>query len=191
MIVVGLFTNDFSTQLNPGEQWASEDQLVAAFTAAYAPFFAELHRRAPTPRCWSSPALPGQPRRASRRDGRGAHRSVTAAAQAAGIRASVSGLPGLGVDMSACDLPPEPRRQPQARRMDERYLEAHPGLWQGDWKARQRPAPRSTVAKDQRVGPVPQARPPLGRASPGRTCGWCSGGWSHRWVIEWRPSFHG
>ena len=47
VIVVGLYTNDFSTPLKPGEQWATDEQLVAAFTAAYAPFLAELHRRSP------------------------------------------------------------------------------------------------------------------------------------------------
>ncbi|HEU4651296.1 MAG TPA: GDSL-type esterase/lipase family protein, partial [Croceibacterium sp.] len=47
VIVVGLYTNDFSTPLGPGERWATPEQLVAAFTAAYRPLLAELHRRAP------------------------------------------------------------------------------------------------------------------------------------------------
>jgi len=47
VIVLGLFTNDFSTPLKPGETWASDEQFAEAFASAYEPLLAELHRRSP------------------------------------------------------------------------------------------------------------------------------------------------
>ncbi|WP_434443191.1 SGNH/GDSL hydrolase family protein [Lentzea sp. E54] len=45
LVVVGLGTNDFSTALNPGEQWATPDDLVAAYKAAYQGFLDKLRFR--------------------------------------------------------------------------------------------------------------------------------------------------
>ena len=47
VIVLGLFTNDFSTPLGSGERWASDEAFAEAFIAAYTPFLADLHRRSP------------------------------------------------------------------------------------------------------------------------------------------------
>lgn len=42
LVVVGLGINDFSTALNPGEQWSTTDQLVAAYKTAYQGFINTL-----------------------------------------------------------------------------------------------------------------------------------------------------
>lgn len=42
LVVVGLGINDFSTPLNPGEPWATTDQLVAAYKNAYQGFLDHL-----------------------------------------------------------------------------------------------------------------------------------------------------
>jgi lysophospholipase L1-like esterase len=49
LVVIGLGINDFSTALNPGEQWATPDQLAADYTAAYQGFL-DLLRAAYGPR---------------------------------------------------------------------------------------------------------------------------------------------
>lgn len=133
VIVVGLFTNDFSTPLNPGEPWANEDQLVAAFTAAYAPLFAELHGRAPDAAVLViSPALPDQPKAQTAAMSQAAHRSV-AAAEAAGIRTiAFPVLPDLGLDMAACDYHPSLADNRKLAEWLAAYLETHAELWQGN-----------------------------------------------------------
>jgi lysophospholipase L1-like esterase len=45
LVVVYLGTNDFSTALNPGEPWATEDQLAAAYRTAYGEFVQKLRGR--------------------------------------------------------------------------------------------------------------------------------------------------
>jgi lysophospholipase L1-like esterase len=45
LVVVYLGTNDFSTALNPGEQWATTDSLVAAYRTAYIDFLQKLRTR--------------------------------------------------------------------------------------------------------------------------------------------------
>ncbi|MEW1720164.1 SGNH/GDSL hydrolase family protein [Streptomyces sp. NPDC093109] len=45
VIVVGLGINDFSTALNPGERWATEDELAAAYATAYHGFLDTLRAR--------------------------------------------------------------------------------------------------------------------------------------------------
>ncbi|WP_217237989.1 SGNH/GDSL hydrolase family protein [Streptomyces sp. AC555_RSS877] len=45
VVVVGLGINDFSTPLNPGERWTTEDGLVAAYKAAYQGFLDKLRAR--------------------------------------------------------------------------------------------------------------------------------------------------
>jgi lysophospholipase L1-like esterase len=45
LVVIGLGINDFSTPLNPGEQWTTTDQLVAAYKAAYQGFIDKLRAR--------------------------------------------------------------------------------------------------------------------------------------------------
>ncbi|SEQ95147.1 GDSL-like Lipase/Acylhydrolase family protein [Lentzea xinjiangensis] len=45
VVVVGLGTNDFSTALNPGEQWPSHESLVAAYRSAYHGFLDRLRSR--------------------------------------------------------------------------------------------------------------------------------------------------
>ncbi|MFB4273320.1 polysaccharide deacetylase family protein [Nonomuraea sp. GTA35] len=45
VVVVGLGINDFSTPLNPGEQWADTAALAADFRAAYLDFLAKLRLR--------------------------------------------------------------------------------------------------------------------------------------------------
>ncbi|MEU7961829.1 cellulose binding domain-containing protein [Micromonospora humida] len=45
LVVVGLGINDFSTALNPGERWATIDQLAADFRTAYLAFLDKLRSR--------------------------------------------------------------------------------------------------------------------------------------------------
>ena len=45
LVVVGLGTNDFSTALNPGEQWPDQQSLVAAYKSAYQGFLDKLRTR--------------------------------------------------------------------------------------------------------------------------------------------------
>ncbi|MEV0953885.1 SGNH/GDSL hydrolase family protein [Promicromonospora sp. NPDC050249] len=45
LVVVYLGTNDFSTALNPGEQWTTHDQLAAAYRTAYGQFVQKLRAR--------------------------------------------------------------------------------------------------------------------------------------------------
>jgi lysophospholipase L1-like esterase len=45
VVVVGLGTNDFSTPLNPGERWATQEELVAAYESAYHGFLDTLRAR--------------------------------------------------------------------------------------------------------------------------------------------------
>jgi lysophospholipase L1-like esterase len=45
VVVVGLGTNDFSTALNPGEQWPDQQSLVTAYKSAYQGFLDKLRTR--------------------------------------------------------------------------------------------------------------------------------------------------
>ncbi|CAM5652945.1 Acetylxylan esterase / glucomannan deacetylase [Streptomyces alboniger] len=45
VVVIGLGLNDFSTPLNPGERWATQDELVAAYETAYHGFLDKLRAR--------------------------------------------------------------------------------------------------------------------------------------------------
>ncbi|MEU0075715.1 SGNH/GDSL hydrolase family protein [Streptomyces sp. NPDC006332] len=45
VVVIGLGLNDFSTPLNPGERWATQDELVTAYEKAYHGFLDNLRAR--------------------------------------------------------------------------------------------------------------------------------------------------
>ncbi|MFK4267481.1 SGNH/GDSL hydrolase family protein [Streptomyces milbemycinicus] len=45
VVVLGLGINDFSTPLNPGERWTTQDQLIAAYETAYHGFLDKLRAR--------------------------------------------------------------------------------------------------------------------------------------------------
>ncbi len=45
VVVIGLGTNDFSTPLNPGERWATQEELVADYESAYHGFLNTLRAR--------------------------------------------------------------------------------------------------------------------------------------------------
>jgi lysophospholipase L1-like esterase len=45
VVVIGLGINDFSTPLNPGERWTTQDELVAAYETAYHGFLDTLRAR--------------------------------------------------------------------------------------------------------------------------------------------------
>jgi lysophospholipase L1-like esterase len=45
VVVIGLGINDFSTPLNPGEPWSTEEELTAAYESAYHGFLDALRRR--------------------------------------------------------------------------------------------------------------------------------------------------
>jgi lysophospholipase L1-like esterase len=134
IVIIGLYTNDFSTPLKPGERWTTADELVAAFTAAYAPLFAELHRRVPDPAVLVvSPHLAGQSESQTAAMADAAQRSVAAAARAAGIRTiEFPVLPDLGLENSACDYHGSLADHRKLADWMVAYLEAHRELWQGE-----------------------------------------------------------
>ncbi|MEU0744189.1 SGNH/GDSL hydrolase family protein [Streptomyces sp. NPDC006134] len=45
VVVIGLGINDFSTPLHPGEPWATQSELIAAYTSAYHGFLDKLRAR--------------------------------------------------------------------------------------------------------------------------------------------------
>jgi hypothetical protein len=132
VIVVGLFTNDFSTPLKPGEKWASDERFAADFVDAYEPFLAELHRRSPDASVlvvW--PRMPQQPALQAAAMSDAAERRITAAAHALGIRTILFPvLPDLGLEDSACDY--HGSLADHRKRADwlAAYLDARPELWQ-------------------------------------------------------------
>jgi lysophospholipase L1-like esterase len=133
VIVLGLFTNDFSTPLGPGERWTSDEAFAEAFVAAYEPFLAELHRRSPDAAIlvvW--PRMPGQPDRQTAAMSDAAERRIAAAARALGIRTILFPVLGdLGLEDSACDY--HGNVEDHRKRADwlAAFLEARPELWQG------------------------------------------------------------
>jgi hypothetical protein len=134
VIVIGLFTNDFSTPLKPGEQWAGDESFAAAFIAAYEPFLSELHRRSPDAAVlvvW--PRMPGQPELQSAAMSDAAERRITAAAHALGIRTILFPMLGdLGLEDSACDYHGSLADHRKRAAWLAAYLEARPELWQGN-----------------------------------------------------------
>ena len=134
IVVIGLYTNDFSTPLKPGEKWATPDELVAAFTAAYAPLLTELHSRSPDAAVLIvRPDLPGQPDSQSAAMVEATQRTITAAAQALGIRTVLFPvLPDLGLENSACDYHPSLADHRKLTDWLGAYIEAHAELWQGE-----------------------------------------------------------
>jgi lysophospholipase L1-like esterase len=134
VIVVGLYTNDFSTTLKPGEQWATGEELVAAFVAAYAPLLAELHGRSPSAAVvvvW--PDFANEPDLHARTMGESAQRSIAAAAGAIGIQTILFPvLTDLGFEKSACDYHGSLGDHRKLADWMTAYLEAHPELWQGN-----------------------------------------------------------
>ena len=133
VIVIGLYTNDFSTPLKPGEQWATSDELVAAFTAAYAPLLSELHGRSPDAAVLIiRPDLSGQPDSQAAAMVEATQRTIAAAAQAADIGTILFPvLPDLGLENAACDYHPSLADHRKLTDWMGAYLEAHPELWQG------------------------------------------------------------
>jgi lysophospholipase L1-like esterase len=134
IVVLGLFTNDFSTPLGPDEQWPSDEAFAEAFVAAYEPLLAELHRRAPEAAVlvvW--PRTPGQPGRQTAAMSDAARQRIEAAARALGIRTILfPELGNLGLEDSACDY--HGNLEDHRKRADwlTSYLEARPELWQGN-----------------------------------------------------------
>ncbi len=133
VVVLGLFTNDFSTPLGPGERWTSDEAFAEAFVAAYEPFLAELHRRSPEAAVlvvW--PRMPDQPALQTAAMSDAAERRITEAARALGIRTILFPVLGdLRLEDSACDY--HGNLEDHRKRADWliAYLEAHPELWRG------------------------------------------------------------
>lgn len=133
VIVVGLYANDFSTPLKPGEKWATDAEFVAAFVGAYQPFLAELHRRAPDAAVlvvW--PDFAGQPDARIAAEADAARRSIAGFAQALGVRTILFPvLTDLGLERSACDFHGSLEDHRKLAAWLGAYIEAQPELWQG------------------------------------------------------------
>jgi lysophospholipase L1-like esterase len=134
VIVVGLYANDFSTPLKPGEKWATDAEFVAAFVAAYQPFLAELHRRAPDAAVlvvW--PDFAGQPDARIAAEADAARHSIAEFAQALGVRTILFPvLTDLDLERSACDYHGSLADHRKLETWLTAYLESHPELWQGE-----------------------------------------------------------
>ena len=134
VIVLGLFTNDFSTPLKPDERWTGDEQFAADFVAAYEPLLAELKRRSPDAAVlvvW--PRMPGQPARQTAAMSDAAERRITAAAHALGIRTILFPVLGdLGLEDSACDHHGNLADHRKRAAWLVAWLEARPELWQGN-----------------------------------------------------------
>lgn len=131
IIVVGLYGNDFSTDLNPGEKWTDESQLLADFAASYGRFLGELHRRSPDAAVlaiWHDLGHdPGAP------EWEAARLEIAAAARAHGIRTILFPvLSEVGLERSACDYHRSLADHRQLATWLTGYIEARPELWQGE-----------------------------------------------------------
>lgn len=133
VIVIGLYANDFSTPVKPGEKWTSRERLFTDFVATYETFLAQLHRRAPDAALlviW--PDFEREPDRQIAAMGEAAQRSLAAAAHAAGVRTILFPvLTDMGFENSACDYHSSAGDHRKLTEWMTSYLERHPDLWQG------------------------------------------------------------
>ncbi len=133
VIVIGLFANDFSTPLKPGEKWADDKALIADYVASYGVFLAELHRRAPGAAILAIwPDLSNQPDLQTAAISDAAQARVAEAAHAAGIGTILFPVLGdLGLEQNACDYHGNLADHRKLTAWLTAYLENHPELWQG------------------------------------------------------------
>ncbi len=124
VIVIGLGTNDFSTQLHAGEKWQTRDALHADYEATYVKFVQDL--RAKNPKAFFILMASDQA------DGEieSEVRKVIASLQAKGeSRIAFVGFSGL--DYIGCNWHPSIADDVLVSQQIITFIDAHPELWQG------------------------------------------------------------
>ena len=119
LIVINLGTNDFSTPLRPGEQWADQATLRSAYRRVYAGFVRSLSERHPQARF----ILMGS-------DAFFADVEQVAAELNARAPARVTGLRFGGLELTGCDWHPSLADNRQLAAQVISAAERVPGLWQ-------------------------------------------------------------
>jgi len=123
IVVLALGTNDFSTELNPGEHWKSRDQLHADYEATYVAFLQKLRTRYPRAFfiLWNTDGADGEIQAEAQR--------VSRQLNAAGDT-RVAFIPVNGLAKSACHSHPstEDDKIVAGRLID--FIDQRPQLWQ-------------------------------------------------------------
>jgi lysophospholipase L1-like esterase len=123
IVVLALGTNDFSTPLNPGEQWKSRDQLHTDYETTYVAFLNKLRTRYPRAFfiLWATNAADGEIQEEAQK--------VRRQLQARGDT-RVTFIPVNGLAMSACHWHPstDDDKVVAAKLID--FIDQHPGVWQ-------------------------------------------------------------
>jgi lysophospholipase L1-like esterase len=121
-IAISLGTNDFATALNPGERWATREQLREAYEAAYVGFIGELRRRHPGAYIllWIAAG-----------DGSELQTEVARVAERArrSGQARVGFVPVAGLGLSGCHYHPSVADDRQIADALIRHLDAQPDVW--------------------------------------------------------------
>ncbi|WP_328475854.1 GDSL-type esterase/lipase family protein [Actinoplanes sp. NBC_00393] len=128
VVVIGLGINDFSTALNPGEQWADEAALAAAYRTAYQGFLDKLRQRYGArvqlvltyPDMWNTTAFASSVEQ------------IVAERNAAGdnrVRALHYETDALGLDSLGCDWHPSARDHQLLAGVLTSFLRALPVRW--------------------------------------------------------------
>lgn len=124
IMVIGLGTNDFSTQLNPGEKWSAREELDANYEAAYVQFLRSLRARNPAA-FFILMATDG------------AHGEIESEVRkvmtelAAEGEHQVAFIPMHGLAMTGCDSHPSAADDQTISALLIQFLDGHPQLWQG------------------------------------------------------------
>ncbi|MFL6601766.1 MAG: GDSL-type esterase/lipase family protein [Steroidobacteraceae bacterium] len=124
LIVIGLGTNDFSTQLNPGEKWSSREDLHSTYEMAYVKFVQSLRTRNSDAFfiLMATDGANGEIQSEVKR--------VMTQLEAAGER-KIAFIPMNGLTMTGCDSHPSTADDRTVSDELIRYLDGHPQLWQG------------------------------------------------------------
>lgn len=117
LIVINLGTNDFSTRLNPGERWADDAALKAAYRARYGSFLDQLHTENPRARF----VLMGA------ENFFGEVEAVAGAAKGRGLDVTALKVPAL--ELTACDWHPSLKDNQVMADLVHRAIGRMPGIW--------------------------------------------------------------
>ena len=124
VMVIGLGTNDFSTQLNPGEKWSSREELHASYEAAYVQFLQHLRARNPHA-FFILMATDG-----ANGEIQSEVKSVMSQLEAAGEH-EVAFIPMDGLAMTGCDAHPSAADDQTISNLLIQFLDRHPQVWHG------------------------------------------------------------
>jgi len=124
LIVIGLGTNDFSTQLNPGEKWSSREELHSSYEMAYVKFVQYLRTRNSDAFfvLMATDGANGEIQSEVKR--------VVTQLEAAGER-KLAFIPMNGLTMTSCNSHPSMADDQTVSDELIRFLDGHPQLWQG------------------------------------------------------------